>query len=253
VYGHGRPSRALGRMRARVSGTNPRVDRAYYERREISSGLCRSVSRSFDVWDARVERRPDRGGRDAEVHADHAGTDESNAALMVRSEELAATTYRYIVELVRAGVFVAAEGLDDAGQGVMVDFSGETRWSRTGPTGGPGPTAVGLLGDPPWAGRADQGIDSRPRPLRPAGRDRRRPRVGALRRGDRLGPDRWCSMRRSAGSRPSPLVELNRAVAVAMASGPAQAPVHRGRAVASDGDGRRGPSWSWRPSMPQPA
>jgi hypothetical protein len=52
------------------------------------------------------------------------------------------------------------------------------------PARGPGPAAVGLLGDPPWARRAGQGVDSWPRPLRPAGRDRRRPRVGALRRGD---------------------------------------------------------------------
>jgi RNA polymerase sigma factor (sigma-70 family) len=59
-----------------------------------------------------------------------------------------------------------------------------------GPARGPGPAAVGLLGDPPWAGRAGQGIDSRPRPLRPAGRDRGRPRVGALCRGDRLGSNR---------------------------------------------------------------
>jgi predicted RNA polymerase sigma factor len=46
--------------------------------------------------------------------------------------------------------------------------------ARTGPDGfagparGPGPVAMGPLGDPPWAGRAGQGIDSRPRSLRPA-------------------------------------------------------------------------------------
>lgn len=63
------------------------------------------------------------------------GTDESNAALMARFEELAATTYHYIEELVKAGVFVAAEGLDDAGQGVVVDFSGETPVVTDGPYG----------------------------------------------------------------------------------------------------------------------
>jgi hypothetical protein len=63
------------------------------------------------------------------------GTDESNAALMAGFEELAATTYHYIEELMKAGVFVAAEGLDDAGQGVVVDFSGETPVVTDGPYG----------------------------------------------------------------------------------------------------------------------
>jgi len=63
------------------------------------------------------------------------GTDESNAALMAGFEELAATTYHYIEELVKAGVFVAAEGLDDAGQGVVVDFSGEAPVVTDGPYG----------------------------------------------------------------------------------------------------------------------
>ena len=63
------------------------------------------------------------------------GTDESNAALMAGFEELAATTYQYIEELVKAGVFVAAEGLDDAGQGLVVDFSGETPVVTDGPYG----------------------------------------------------------------------------------------------------------------------
>jgi hypothetical protein len=63
------------------------------------------------------------------------GTDESNAALMAGFEELAATTYHYIEQLVKAGVFVAAEGLDDAGQGVVVDFSGEAPVVTDGPYG----------------------------------------------------------------------------------------------------------------------
>jgi hypothetical protein len=48
---------------------------------------------------------------------------------------LAATTYHYIEQLVKAGVFVAAEGLDDAGQGVVVDFSGEAPVVTDGPYG----------------------------------------------------------------------------------------------------------------------
>ena len=63
------------------------------------------------------------------------GTDESTAALRAGFEELAATTYHYIEELVKAGVFVAAEGLDDAGQSVVVDFSGETPVVTDGPYG----------------------------------------------------------------------------------------------------------------------
>ena len=63
------------------------------------------------------------------------GTDESNAAVIAGFEELAATTYQYIEELVKAGVFVAAEGLDDAAQSVVVDFSGETPVVTDGPYG----------------------------------------------------------------------------------------------------------------------
>ena len=63
------------------------------------------------------------------------GTDESNAALMAGWEKLAAATYSYIEDLVKAGVFVAAEGLDDAGQGVVVDFSGEAPVVTDGPYG----------------------------------------------------------------------------------------------------------------------
>jgi hypothetical protein len=63
------------------------------------------------------------------------GTDESNAAMMAGFEELAASTYRYIEELVKAGVFVEAAGLDDVGQSVVVDFSGETPVVTDGPYG----------------------------------------------------------------------------------------------------------------------
>jgi hypothetical protein len=63
------------------------------------------------------------------------GTDESNAAVMNGFEELAASTYHYIEELTKAGVFVAAEGLDDPGQSVVVDFSGETPVVTDGPYG----------------------------------------------------------------------------------------------------------------------
>jgi hypothetical protein len=55
------------------------------------------------------------------------GTDESVAKMMQTPfEDMLETVGRFNDELIRAGVLVAAEGLDDAAQGVVVDFSGET-------------------------------------------------------------------------------------------------------------------------------
>lgn len=63
------------------------------------------------------------------------GTDESNAAMMASIDELMATTRRFIEDTVKAGVFLAAEGLDDPGKGVVVDFSGEIPVVTDGPYG----------------------------------------------------------------------------------------------------------------------
>jgi len=63
------------------------------------------------------------------------GTDETNAAMMASIDELMATTRRFIEETVKAGVFLAAEGLDEPGKGVVVDFSGETPVVTDGPYG----------------------------------------------------------------------------------------------------------------------
>jgi hypothetical protein len=63
------------------------------------------------------------------------GTDESNAALMAGWQELAASTYTFIEELGKAGVLLAAEGLDDPAQSVVVDFSGEAPVVTDGPYG----------------------------------------------------------------------------------------------------------------------
>ena len=60
------------------------------------------------------------------------------------------------------------------------------------------------------------------RALRPAGRHRGLPRPGLPGRGNRLGPA-GPPLRRAGRHAPSPIVELNRAVAVSMASGPAPA------------------------------
>ncbi|WP_412538438.1 YciI family protein [Longispora sp. K20-0274] len=63
------------------------------------------------------------------------GTDESNAALMANLDEMMATSRQYIEDLFKAGVFVAAEGLDDPAQSVVVDFSGEAPVVTDGPYG----------------------------------------------------------------------------------------------------------------------
>ena len=63
------------------------------------------------------------------------GTDVSNAAMMANIDELMATTRQFIEDLVKAAVYVAAEGLDDPGQGVVVDFSGQAPVVTDGPYG----------------------------------------------------------------------------------------------------------------------
>ncbi|HWO61056.1 MAG TPA: YciI family protein [Umezawaea sp.] len=63
------------------------------------------------------------------------GTDESNAAMMASIEESIAATRLFIEEMIKAGVLLAAEGLDDPAKGVVVDFSGETPVVTDGPYG----------------------------------------------------------------------------------------------------------------------
>src|SRR5689334_5197326 len=63
------------------------------------------------------------------------GTDESNAAMMADIDEMIVTTRRFIDDMVKAGVYVAAEGLDDPAQGVVADFSGEAPVVTDGPYG----------------------------------------------------------------------------------------------------------------------
>ncbi|MFD7583714.1 YciI family protein [Kitasatospora sp. NPDC059811] len=64
------------------------------------------------------------------------GTDESVAKMMETPfEEMLETVGRFNEELIRAGVLVAAEGLDDPSQGVVVDFSGQSPVVTDGPYG----------------------------------------------------------------------------------------------------------------------
>ncbi|NIH79566.1 YciI family protein [Amycolatopsis viridis] len=63
-------------------------------------------------------------------------TDEAFANLgNVDFTEMLELTGRYNQELIRAGVLVAAEGLDDANEGVVVDFSTEPPVVTDGPYG----------------------------------------------------------------------------------------------------------------------
>ena len=83
-------------------------------------------------------------------------------------------------------------------------------------------SALGPRGDRrgPRADRA-RARARRPRPLRAAGGDRRRARPRGDGRRHRLGRDRRAPTSGSSRIDPSPVIALNRAVAVAMASGPA--------------------------------
>jgi hypothetical protein len=63
------------------------------------------------------------------------GTDESNAAMMANIEEMMATTRQFIEEAMKAGVLLAAEGLDEPDKTVVVDFGGEAPVVTDGPYG----------------------------------------------------------------------------------------------------------------------
>ncbi|WP_433306629.1 YciI family protein [Actinoplanes sp. CA-030573] len=64
------------------------------------------------------------------------GTDETVAKMMETPfEEMLETMGRFNDELIRAGVLVAVEGLDDPRQGVVVDHTGETPIVTDGPYG----------------------------------------------------------------------------------------------------------------------
>ena len=63
-------------------------------------------------------------------------TDEGYASLMnADMNEMLETIGRYNEEMIRAGVLVAAEGLDSAAEGVVVDFSSEPPVVTDGPYG----------------------------------------------------------------------------------------------------------------------
>ncbi|WP_439380939.1 YciI family protein [Amycolatopsis lexingtonensis] len=63
------------------------------------------------------------------------GTDESNAAMLADIDAMMAASRDFIEEMLKAGVLLAAEGLDLPGRGVVVDFGGETPVVTDGPYG----------------------------------------------------------------------------------------------------------------------
>ena len=64
------------------------------------------------------------------------GTDDSYANLEKADfNEILETMGKFNDELIRAGVLLAAEGLDDPKEGVVVDFTGETPVVTDGPYG----------------------------------------------------------------------------------------------------------------------
>jgi hypothetical protein len=64
------------------------------------------------------------------------GTDETYAKMAETPfEQMLEIMGSFNEELIRAGVLIAAEGLDDPAQGVVVDFSGETPVVTDGPYG----------------------------------------------------------------------------------------------------------------------
>ncbi|GAA2115432.1 YciI family protein [Kitasatospora saccharophila] len=63
-------------------------------------------------------------------------TDETLAKMFETPfEEMLETTGRVNQEMIRAGVLIAAEGLDDPAQGVVVDYDGEAPVVTDGPYG----------------------------------------------------------------------------------------------------------------------
>jgi hypothetical protein len=64
------------------------------------------------------------------------GSDEATAKMMETPfDEMLETMGRFNEELIKAGVLVAMDGLEDASQGVVVDFSSETPVVTDGPYG----------------------------------------------------------------------------------------------------------------------
>ena len=111
----------------------------------------------------------------------------------------------------------------------LMEIQASRSRARVGPSGEPillldqNRALLGSAPHPSWSRRARACREARrrARPVRAPGRDRRLSRAGARRRRRRTGRASRRSTTQLAELAPSPVVELNRAVAVAMAFGPA--------------------------------
>jgi hypothetical protein len=103
-----------------------------------SPGPCRFALALFDLWVARSKGdlpKP-KEIEMAKYMLIMRGTDESYANLEKADfNEMLETMGKFNDELIRAGVLLAAEGLDDPKEGVVVDFTGETPVVTDGPYG----------------------------------------------------------------------------------------------------------------------
>ena len=63
------------------------------------------------------------------------GTDESNAAMMAAIDDQMARTGQFITDMVKAGVLLGAEGVDDPATSVVVDFTSGSPVATPGPYG----------------------------------------------------------------------------------------------------------------------
>src|SRR5690606_17255546 len=86
---------------------------------------CRSAGSSFDLWVKGFERGPTTQGRPTMKYMlIMRATDEAFAQMgEIDFDQMLETVGRFNDELIRAGVLLAAEGLDDAADGVVVDYS----------------------------------------------------------------------------------------------------------------------------------
>ena len=92
-------------------------------------------ARSTPGWES-PRGTPDRQGKTVKYMIIMRASDEANAAFAdVDFDTVLDTMGRYNDEMISAGVLVAAEGLDDASQGVVVDYSSQPPVVSDGPYG----------------------------------------------------------------------------------------------------------------------
>jgi hypothetical protein len=117
----------------------PAIFHAAQKGAKNSPGPCRFALALFDLWVRRSKGdlpEPRRLIEMAKYMLIMRGTDESYANFEKADfNEMLETMGKFNDQLIRAGVLLAAEGLDDPKEGVVVDFTGETPVVTDGPYG----------------------------------------------------------------------------------------------------------------------